>query len=112
MPLTALLRCHDLAETRDFYHRLLGATVSDTAHGTLSVSLHGAVLLFTAADLWGGAVGCSGTLYVTVANVDAYFAAVQGQVRVAWPVQDMDYGSREFGIQDCNGYHLAFQQQA
>jgi hypothetical protein len=24
----------------------------------------------------------------------------------------MPYGSSEFGVVDCNGYHLAFQQQA
>jgi len=32
--------------------------------------------------------------------------------RSAWQLQDMPYGSREFGVRDCNGCHLAFAQQA
>jgi len=46
-----------------------------------------------------------------VPDVDAYYATVKDAASVAWPLQDMPYGSREFGVVDCNGYHLAFQQQ-
>jgi uncharacterized glyoxalase superfamily protein PhnB len=54
----------------------------------------------------------SGTIYFTVPDADSYFATVKDKVAIAWPVQNMPYGSREFGVKDCNGYHLAFQQQA
>lgn len=111
MSLTSLLRCHDLEATRRFYQSVLGFSIRDTAQGTLTVEYQGGVLIFTTGDLWGQAPGCSGTFYFTVSDVDAYFAQVQHQVTLAWPLQDMPYGSREFGIRDCNGYHLAFQQQ-
>ena len=109
MPLTLLLRTNDLKQTREFYESVLGFDAFDSAEGTLTVEKHGAKLIFT--DIWGAPDGFSGTIYFTVPDVDRYFASLQGKVEVAWPVQDMSYGSREFGMKDCNGYNLAFQQQ-
>lgn len=110
MPLTLLLRCRDLERTRRFYRSALGFAVRDTAEATLTVELHGGVLVFTSSDLWQRPPGVSGTLYFTVPDVDGYFASLKDRVTVTWPVRDMPYGSREFGIEDCNGYRLAFQQ--
>jgi uncharacterized glyoxalase superfamily protein PhnB len=53
----------------------------------------------------------TGQLYFgleTADEVDALWAKVKDQVRVSYPVQDLDYGAREFGICDDNGYPLAF----
>ena len=110
MPLTVLLRCRDLEETRQFYGSVLGFNVRDSAEGTLTAEHHGGALVFTHTDPWGSPLGFSGTIYLTVPDVDGYFASVKDSVGVAWPIQDMPYGSREFGVRDCNGYHLAFQQ--
>lgn len=110
MSLTLLLRTGDLTETRKFYESVLGFNAFDTAEGTLTVEKQGGKLIFT--DTWGAPDGFSGTIYFTVPDADRYFSSIQDKVDVAWPIQDMSYGSREFGIKDCNGYHLAFQQQA
>ena len=112
MPLTILLRCRDVEETREFYRSALGFNVRDTAEGTLTAEYHGGVLIFTSGDLWKSPPCFSGTIYFTVPDADGYFAAVKNKAAIAWPIQQMSYGSREFGVQDCNGYHLAFQQQA
>jgi len=109
MPLTLLLHTGDLKETRKFYESVLGFDAFDTAESTLTVEKHGGRLIFT--ELWGAPDGFSGTIYFTVPDADRYFTSIQDKVDVAWPIQDMSYGSREFGIKDCNGYHLAFQQQ-
>ena len=111
MPLTVLLRCHDLEQTRRFYQSALGFNVRETADGTLTVELHGAALIFASSDLWNSPPGLSGTLYFTVPDADGYFASVKDKVAIAWPVQEMSYGSREFAVTDCNGYLLAFQQR-
>ncbi|MDQ8020941.1 MAG: hypothetical protein REI94_03825 [Moraxellaceae bacterium] len=111
MSLTILLRCHDVEATRAFYQSKLGFEVLDTAEGTLTAVLHGGVLLFTPADLWGAAPVFTGTIYFAVPAVDDYYATLKDSVSIAWPLQDMSYGSREFGIRDCNGYFLAFRQQ-
>lgn len=110
MPLTILLRCSDYDETRRFYESALGFTVTISAEGTLTAELNGGKLIFTCSDLWEGAPRLSGTLYFTVPDVDIYFATVKERVNIAWPVQRTSYGSREFGVKDCNGYYLAFHQ--
>jgi uncharacterized glyoxalase superfamily protein PhnB len=111
MPLTLLLRCHDLELTREHYRDTLGFSVTDSAEGTLTVQLEDCRLLFSAQDLWGREEGCSGTIYLQLADVASYFAAVKDRALIAWPLQDMLYGSQEFGVRDCNGYHLAFAQR-
>lgn len=111
MSLTLLLRCNSIDETRAFYRSVLGFGVADTAEGTLTVERAGAKVIFTRQDLWNSLPTCSGTLYFTVPDADSYFASVRDRVSVAWPIQDMPYGTREFGIIDCNGYTLAFRQQ-
>ena len=110
MSLTLLLRCNDLTATRAFYGALPGFAVHDSVN-TLTVAGHGGKLIFTPQDLWHSAPACSGTLYFTVPDVERLFAEMQGLAALAWPLQDMAYGSREFCIRDCDGYLLAFQQQ-
>lgn len=110
MTLALLLRCKDLEETRIFYASTLGFRVVDSAANTISVALRDGVLLFTAQDLWRQPIGLSGTIYLTTEDVDRDFARLASAVPIEWPVQDMSYGSREFGIRDCNGYLLAFWQ--
>jgi predicted enzyme related to lactoylglutathione lyase len=108
--LTLLLRCSNLEETRTFYQSVLDFNVTDAA-GTITVEKHGGKLIFTTQDLWENQPAFSGTIYFTVPDADGFFCSVKDKVNVAWPIQDMPYGSREFGIKDCNGYYLAFQQQ-
>lgn len=111
MSLSLLLRCNDLARTRAFYEQLPGFTVHASAENTLTVQAHGATLVFTAQDLWKRPLALSGTVYITVADVDACYAGMKDEAAIAWPLQDMPHGSREFALTDCNGYLLAFQQQ-
>jgi len=110
MPLTILLRCKDLDETRTFYSSVLGFSIADTAEDTLTVEKNGGKLIFTKQDLWHSDPVCSGTIYFTIPDTDEYYAMVKHRAKISWPIQEMPYGSREFGLNDCNGYSLAFQQ--
>ncbi|MCM5682667.1 bleomycin resistance family protein [Schlegelella sp. S2-27] len=111
MTLSVLLRCNDLNETRRFYESTLGFIATATAERTVTLEKGGAKLLFTEQDLWHGDPACTGTLYITIPDVDDFHVRVRGLAPLAWELQDMPYGSREFGIKDCNGYLLAFQQK-
>ena len=97
MSLTLLLRCRDLEETREFYHAVLGFHTMESAQSTTQ-------------DLWATGPGFSGTIYFSMADVEGFWNAVKDKTPVAWPIQDMPYGAREFGLRDCNGYLLAFRQ--
>lgn len=110
MSVTLLLRCFDLNQTREHYGARLGFAVEE-APGTVTVSLHSGRVAFTEHDLWQRAPACSATIRFDVPDVDAYFRDVRDRVDIRWPLQDTPHGTREFGVVDCNGYHLAFRQQ-
>lgn len=110
MSLSILLQCFDTQQTRDFYQSVLGFDAFSSADGTITVFKDGARLVFTNRDLWQRAPGFSGTIYLAIEDVDRYFSAIEGKAPIAWPLQDMPYGSREFAVTDCNGYLIAFQQ--
>ena len=52
----------------------------------------------------------TGTLYFHMAGVQEFFERVKSQAEVVWPLEAMDYGQREFGIRDGDGYTLAFAE--
>ena len=55
---------------------------------------------------------CSGTFYLFPASVTELAEEFRGKVDFAWGPEAMDYGMREFGIKDPNGYYLAFTEPA
>lgn len=110
MTMNLLMKCNDLEETKSFYSNVLQFDVSDTAENTCSVQKAGGTIIFSTGNNLGDSPGMSGTIYLFLPHIDDYFNSVKNHVEVVWPLQDMSYGTREFGIKDCNGYHLAFAQ--
>jgi hypothetical protein len=55
---------------------------------------------------------CSGTFYIFPENVAALAEEFQSKVEFAWEPEVMAYGRRELGIQDPNGYYIAFTEPA
>jgi catechol 2,3-dioxygenase-like lactoylglutathione lyase family enzyme len=111
MSLSLLLHCKSLTATRDYYRDELGFRVNPSPGDTVTAILNGSSLIFTASDLWQGAGAGSFTVYIGVTDIDRYFDTVKNRLELAWPLQDMAYGSREFAVRDCNGYQIAFQAQ-
>lgn len=69
------------------------------------------------ASLWNGDVeiafsshdkklSMTGTIYLYVENVDEIWKRLKDKVEIVYPLKEFDYGMREFGIRDCNGYIL------
>ncbi len=48
----------------------------------------------------------TGFLYLFVDDVDAEAERLKPLVKTIWGPEDMDYGLREFGFEDVNGYRL------
>ncbi len=67
------------------------------------------ILLSTGSHL-GGPPSFTGTIYVRVVGVDALHESVCDQAEIVWPLEDQEYGTREFGIRDPDGYILAFAE--
>ena len=106
-----LLKCNSVAETKSFYEDVLGFRVSDNSEATCTVENEDGVIIFSVGENLGDAPYCAGTVYFYLDDVDGYYNQIKDQVIVAWPLQNMSYGTREFGIKDVNGYYLAFAQK-
>ena len=46
--------------------------------------------------------------YMYPDDVDALWHRLKDKVEVAWPIENMVYGMREFAIRDVDGYTLTF----
>ena len=55
---------------------------------------------------------CSGTFYVYPESVDGLAEEYRGKVKFAWGPEVMDYGMKEFAVQDPDGYFIAFAEPA
>lgn len=110
MAIRLLLRCKDRSQTRNFYAEVLGFELEDGPEGTCTAVKEGCTLLFTEADLWRHAPTMTGTVYCFIADVQTYYDRLNNAIKLAWPLEQMSYGTQEFGVVDCNGYTLAFAQ--
>ena len=50
----------------------------------------------------------TGSLYFQSTDVDALWLTLKDAATVVYPLEDFDYGMREFAIRDLNGYLLQF----
>jgi uncharacterized glyoxalase superfamily protein PhnB len=52
----------------------------------------------------------TGSFYLNVDNVDEIWNKINQNVKVCYPIENFDYGMREFAIYDNNDYLLQFGQ--
>jgi uncharacterized glyoxalase superfamily protein PhnB len=110
-----VLKVNDLNETIDFYTRVFGFRVCSLygegeQKDTCILAWGDVEVLFSTGAHLGGPPRLTGTLYFNLEGVAELFERVKDQVEVVWPLEEMDYGTREFGVRDCNGYTLAFAE--
>ena len=53
----------------------------------------------------------TGSLYFRCDDVNAFWESVKDKAEVVYPIEDFDYGMREFAVRDNNGYLLQFGQE-
>ena len=116
--LVPALLVKDMRETLEFYRTLgfaLAGCHPDPTRATWAEVVRDGVALQFHTDPPHGtppAPICSGTLYFFPESVAALADELRGKVGFAWGPEVMDYGMREFGVQDPNGYYLAFTEPA
>lgn len=57
-----------------------------------------------------GSILLSGSLYVTVEDVDALWEDLKNKCEIVYPVENFIYEMREFAIKDNNGYVINFAE--
>jgi catechol 2,3-dioxygenase-like lactoylglutathione lyase family enzyme len=110
-----VLRVSDMQKSVAFYTGVLGFTVAwraaNDGGGENCMLLAGAAnLLLSTGSHLGGTPQFTGTLYFHMTGVQEFFERVKNQAEVVWPLETMDYGQKEFGVRDCDGYTLAFAE--
>jgi uncharacterized glyoxalase superfamily protein PhnB len=112
--LTPMLRTWDIPATIDFYSRVLGFTcdAGGAESGWASLSCCGVSLMLSGPNAHEGDTSPSftGSLYFRVRDVESLWSQLKDKVRVCYPLEDFEYGMREFAIYDNNGYLLQFGQ--
>jgi uncharacterized glyoxalase superfamily protein PhnB len=106
------LRTWDIPGTIAFYSDILGFTCKafDPEWGWAHLIRDNVALMLSGPNQHEGdqAPSFTGSLYFTCDDVDDLFSAIKNRVKVSYPIEDFEYGMREFGIYDNNGYLLQF----
>lgn len=115
-PLVPALLVRDVVETLDFY-RKLGFQVTGFAPNRgrptwAEVQRESVTLQFYADPPPGTPTTpvCSGTFYLYLGSVMDLAEEFRSEIPFSWGPEVMDYGMRELGVQDPNGYYLAFTE--
>ena len=116
--LVPALLVNDMPETLAFYRKLgfavQGSYPEQGKQTWAEVARDGVALQFHTEPSCGTPAEpvCSGTFYFFPESVEALADELRGQFEFAWGPEVMDYGMREFGVRDPNGYYLAFAEPA
>jgi uncharacterized glyoxalase superfamily protein PhnB len=105
-----MLRTHDLDATIAFYHDLLGFQCASRMEGWAALQNGGVEIMIAtpnAHEPFAKPV-FTGSLYFHADDLDACWLQVKNKAEVVYPIEDFDYGMREFAIRDNNGYLLQF----
>jgi uncharacterized glyoxalase superfamily protein PhnB len=106
------LSTEDVARSVKFYVEQLGFTCTIQLEGFARVRLGAADIMLAQPNAhlhWQGP-SFTGSVYLDVDNVDELWENLKDRARIVYPVETMEYGVREFGLMDDNGYRLSFAQ--
>jgi uncharacterized glyoxalase superfamily protein PhnB len=106
------LATEDVARSVQFYLDQLGFACPLQLDGFARVRLGAADIMLALPNAhlsWKGP-RFTGSIYLEVDNVDELWKSLKTRTRIVYPIETMEYGVREFGLLDDNGYRLSFAQ--
>ena len=105
-----MLQTTDLKGSIEFYTTVLGFECEGSSDQWASVRRDNVAIMFALPGEHEAFSGpfFTGSLYINPDDVDALWERVKDKARVCYPIDNFDYGMREFGIYDNNGYLLQF----
>jgi hypothetical protein len=113
---TAILKSDDVPTTIAWYRRIgfevREAFPNEDAPTFCEVARDDVVLRFLGGDEtpWPDPPSFTGTIYVYPESVDALHEEIRGHTEPAWGPEDREWGARELGLRDPNGYFLTFTE--
>jgi hypothetical protein len=112
---TAILKTLDMSATMEWYKRVgfeLRGRYPDTGETTwCELTRDGVTLQFLAGDTpWPEAPSFTGTLYIYPRSVSEVHESIRYNTAVAWGPEVREWGLRELGLRDPNGYFITFAE--
>ena len=106
--ITAKLETTDIDKTIEFYTEHLGFKLTGRFQGQIFLSKDEQTIMFHEMMEHHGQKKpvMTGSLYLYTMDVDDIYKSVKDKVKLSYPINDFEYGMREFGMYDCNGYLL------
>ncbi|MEM9906660.1 MAG: VOC family protein [Cyanobacteria bacterium P01_D01_bin.44] len=114
--ISPMLEVSNLQEAIDYYTNILGFELQGTwpeegAAQWAALKAGQVTLMFvTQAESATRPPTLTGQLYCYPTDVNALWDELKDKVEIAWPIDNMVYGMREFAIRDGNGYVITFGQ--
>lgn len=114
---SAILKSNDVTRTIEWYRRMgfeIRGVFPESGEPTwCEVSRDGVILQFLGGDTpWPGAPSFTGTLYFRPESVGALYEQIKDHTTPAWGPEVREWGTRELGVQDPDGYFLTFTEPA
>jgi uncharacterized glyoxalase superfamily protein PhnB len=115
--ITPMLWVNDVRATIDYYVSVLGFDeenyAEETGWGMVGKHFIRIMLFKPNAHTPFNGPQFTGSLYLRTDDVDAWwgFYKDRANVNVLYPIEDFEYGMREFALKDCNGYILQFAEE-
>jgi len=108
-----MLTVTDISATVQFYREVLDFACVSQAQGWACLSRDGVELMLALpnAHVPFERPQFTGSLYLRCDDVDEVWRSVKDKAKVGYPIENFDYGMREFAIRDNNGYMLQFGQE-
>lgn len=113
--LTPMLETHDMESTIGFYTEVLGFVTENYVRdmGWCLLQRDAVSIMFTLPnehrDMPKSIM--SGSLYINANDVGLIWENLKDRCNICYPIEDFEYGMREFAVYDNNGYLLQFGQE-
>jgi uncharacterized glyoxalase superfamily protein PhnB len=115
LSLTPMLETNNLEATKEFYTSILQFSCDNysSESGWMSLKNGGISIMFSSPNEHRNipAPIMSGSLYFNTDNADELWTSLKDKVKVCYPIENFEYGMREFAIFDNNGYLIQFGQE-
>jgi len=111
--LVPTLWTNDLDQTVTFYQQLLGFECVNRLEGWALLKKDAVELMLSLPNAHEpfDKIQFTGSFYFHPDNVVELWQTLKDKATVVYPLEDFDYGMREFAIRDNNGYILQFGQE-
>jgi len=112
--LTPMLEVENMDETIEFYETILDFKCTERESSDWAIIQKDDVAIMLSKRFFKDEfpiTSMTGSLYIRTDDIDVIWQILKDKVTICYPIENFEYGMREFAIYDNNGYRLQFGQE-